>query len=113
MAALFGLLMAPGMRADSTWVYAVQLSANVQNSPPSITLTWPADSFGANGYTVYRKPREAGSWNHIASLPGNATRYTDNNVASGAAYEYQVVKAGSGYTGYGYIYAGIREDRRQ
>jgi hypothetical protein len=101
--------------ADSTWVYSVQVSASVQTSPPSITLSWPADPFGPSSYTVYRKSKNAGSWNSVTSLPGNATSYVDNNVAVGAAYEYQIVKAGSGYTGYGYIYAGIKApliDRR-
>ena len=41
-------------------------------------------------------------------LPGSATGYEDNSVAVGDAYEYQVVKRGVlGYSGYGYIYAGI------
>jgi len=84
------------------------MSANVESSPPSIALKWPVDPFGPSGYTVYRKSKNAGSWNMLANLPGNATGYVDNSVAAGATYEYQVVKAGSGYTGYGYIYAGIK-----
>ncbi len=31
----------------------------------------------------------------------------DSNVASGEAYEYQIVKVTSAYNGYGYVYAGI------
>ena len=30
-------------KADSTWVYAVQISATVQVSPPQITLSWEPD----------------------------------------------------------------------
>lgn len=45
-------------KADSTWVYAVQISATVQSSPPQITLSWEADMYGANRYTVFRKAKE-------------------------------------------------------
>jgi hypothetical protein len=43
----------------------------------------------------------------LTSLAGSATSYADNNVVAGTAYEYQVVKSTSQYTGYGYIYSGI------
>jgi hypothetical protein len=96
-------------RADFTWLYTVQISATAQISPPTITLRWPQDPYGADSYTVYRKGRDDYSWGDpIASLPGSATAFTDSNVQAGAAYEYQITKAASlGYKGYGYIYAGI------
>ena len=108
-AILLGVLtLAQSVWADSTWVYSVQVSASVQSSPPRITLSWPQDPYGANSYTVYRKSKDASSWAGGTTLSGSATSYVDNNVASGASYEYQVVKSASlGYTGYGYIYAGI------
>jgi hypothetical protein len=94
--------------ADATWVYAVQISATVRTLPPQIALRWQPDEFGASSYTVYRKLKYADSWGPGVSLPGSATGYDDDNVAVGDAYEYQVVKRGNlGYTGYGYIYAGI------
>ena len=95
--------------ADSTFVYAVQLSAVVQVSPPQITISWEADPYGANSYTVYRKAKEASSWGPpVATLAGETLHYADTDVTRGGAYEYQVVKAAAlGYTGYGYIYAGI------
>ncbi|HZO54638.1 MAG TPA: hypothetical protein VFB63_18130 [Bryobacteraceae bacterium] len=97
------------LQADSTWVYAVQISANVQTSPAAIALSWLPDPYGANNYTVYRKAKGANGWNHLASLSGSTHSYTDSAVAAGSAYEYQIVKAGSlGYTGYGYIYAGVQ-----
>jgi len=54
--------------ADSTWLYAVQISANVQTSPPQITLNWPQDEYGANNYTVYRKAKEDNSWGSGTTL---------------------------------------------
>lgn len=102
------LLAACRGRADDTWAYTVQLSATVRSSPPQITLSWPQDPYGVNSYTVFRKSKNATSWGGGTALPGSATNYLDNNVAVGATYEYQVVKAAAlGYTGYGYIYAGI------
>jgi hypothetical protein len=95
--------------ADATFVYAVQISANIQVDPPQIALHWEPDPFGAATYTVYRKSKTANDWGSpVAILPDSATDYTDDQVNVGAAYEYQIVKAAAlGYTGYGYIYSGI------
>ena len=97
------------MQADSTFVYAVQISAQVQSDPPQIALHWQPDPYGANSYTVYRKAKTVTSWGQpLASLPGYVTGYTDDSVSRGTTYEYQVVKEGAlGYTGYGYLYTGI------
>jgi hypothetical protein len=43
----------------------------------------------------------------MATLPGSATSWTDTSVAAGTAYEYRIVKAAGGYTGYGYIETGV------
>ncbi len=96
------------LRADATWIYSVQLDARVETSPAKITLRWQPDTYGANSYTVYRKGINDNQWGRGIALPGSATNYVDADVEVGAAYEYQVVKAGSlGYTGYGYIFAGV------
>ncbi len=97
-----------GLAVEATWEYAVQVSATVQTSPAQINLSWPQDSTTTpNSYTVYRKGLNDTSWGSGTSLPGTATSYTDNNVAAGSAYEYQIVKSTSLYNGYGYIYAGV------
>ncbi len=93
---------------DDTWDYSVQLSATVQTSPATITLTWPQDTNGTPAsYVVSRKAPGASAWGAGVTLAGNATSYTDTSVATGNAYEYRVVKNASGYTGYGYIEAGL------
>jgi len=101
-------------RGDDDWVYAVQLTAQVQVSPPRITLSWEPDLNGPDSYTVYRKSRDATTWGSpVATLSGSATGFIDNNVVAGNSYEYQVVKVVTDvpppypYTGYGYIYSGI------
>jgi len=101
---------------DSTWNYAVQASATTQVSPPQIQLTWPQDTIAVpQNYTIYRKALNATAWGAGTTLPGSATNYVDSNVAIGSAYEYQIVKTASTYTGYGYVYAGVNvplmEDR--
>ncbi len=93
---------------DDTWDYSVQVSATVQNSPAAITLAWPQDSNGTpSGYAVSRKAPGATTWGTAVNLPGSATSYTDTSVSAGTAYEYRIVKSAGGYTGYGYIQAGI------
>ncbi|HUR44522.1 MAG TPA: hypothetical protein VMZ27_01505 [Candidatus Saccharimonadales bacterium] len=108
---VFGALMAftvVAAKADDTFVYTVQINATVQSSPARITLNWIADKYGANSYTVYRKAKTDTSWGTGITLGGSVTSYVDNNVTVGSAYEYKIVKAASlGYTGYGYIYAGV------
>ena len=112
----FGFIAAPISKADTTWNYAVQISATVQVSPPQIALTWPQDDYGAIRYTVFRKSKGAASWGTGIVLSGTTALYTDTSVVVGAAYEYRIVKdATLGYKGYGYIFSGIQaplvEDR--
>src|SRR5579859_2186665 len=81
------------LRADSTFVYAVQISAVVQTNPPEITLFWEVDPYGANTYTIYRKAKSDASWGEpLATLDGSESNYTDNAVSIGSAYEYQIIK---------------------
>ncbi len=113
---LFGFALAPNSRADTTWNYAVQISATVQAAPPQIALKWPQDDYGATNYTVYRKAKESTSWGTGTVLSGTTTNYTDASVVVGTTYEYRIVKVATlGYTGYGYIFSGIQaplvEDR--
>ncbi|MEW6302594.1 MAG: Ig-like domain-containing protein [Verrucomicrobiota bacterium] len=86
------------------------MTATVRSSPPQILLGWQQDMFDVpDTYTIYRKTPGATSWGEGITLPGMATSFADFNVMPGAAYEYQLVKANwlFGYSGYGYICAGI------
>lgn len=104
-----GATLVTSSPADSTFVYAVQISSQVQAAPARITLSWEADPYGATNYTVYRKAKEATSWGTpVAKLGGNALGFTDTNLTVGGTYEYEVIKnAYLGYTGYGYVFSGI------
>lgn len=98
---------AGAVRGDQTYVYAVEISATVQTSPPQITLRWEHDPYGQNSYTVFRKSKSATSWGVGTVLPATANTYIDNNVAVGLTYEYQVIRKRPDRKGYGYICTGI------
>ncbi len=98
------------LRADDTSVYAVLVTATVEESPARITLHWDQDPDpNANpSYSISRKAVGDTGWGSAINL-GNALVYNDTGVTVGSAYEYQIEKTTTlGYTGYGYIYTGIR-----
>jgi hypothetical protein len=105
---LFAAAMQRVLGVEMTWEFSVQVSATVQTSPDRITLHWPQDQYMLpNSYTVYRKAPSDTSWGTGTTLPGTATSYVDDKVIVGTPYEYQIVKATSQYTGYGYLYSGV------
>ncbi|MEO7081514.1 MAG: hypothetical protein ABIY71_08300, partial [Flavobacteriales bacterium] len=83
-------------------------SAQVQATPPRISLNW----LGLNnvtGYQVWRKVKGGTSWGSpLATLDASALSWADNSVSVGVSYEYKIVRSTSnlGY-GYSYINAGI------
>lgn len=99
--------------AQTSKDYAVLLTASVQDSPASITLSWKADATSGVTYTVYRKPQGTNYWtDNLASLGNSADQYTDIMVQKGVVYEYWVKKfkssLGTRSTADGYITAGIK-----
>jgi len=87
---------------------AVQLTANVLLSPPTITLNWVGNATTTQ-YTLFRKLKTATSWgSSVAVISGTVNQYVDNTVSTGVSYEYKVARTGTGYTGNGYINAGIQ-----
>lgn len=104
---LSGLFFSQELNAQSAADAAVRLTATVQNNPPQISLSWPTNTTTSQ-YQLYRKLKSAGSWGSaLASLSGSVTQYTDLTAVAGQNYEYRMIRAGSGYTGYGYINSGI------
>ncbi len=88
--------------------YAVLVSTVVQTAPPQIRLQWAQDTItNPTSYVISRKSPTATTWSTLATLSGFETNYADTEVAVGAQYEYQVQKVVPGYTGYGYVLAGI------
>jgi hypothetical protein len=100
------LLISIESLAQTAEDYAVELSATVQQNPTHIQLRWK--KLNTNPvYNIYRKFKVDTAWGaSIATLTATDSSYTDANVLAGAAYEYQVIAAGSILSS-GYIYAGI------
>src|SRR5688500_1908204 len=71
--------------------YAVELTAEVKESPPEIGLKWRVDAYARN-YTINRKARQENQWTKIGTAAGHETWFVDRNVSVGAGYEYQVIK---------------------
>lgn len=85
---------------------SIYIRADVQDSPPQITLQLENEPSGL-AYYIYRKQKDSTSWgNAIATLPTNTIQYVDTNVTLGESYEYKVDRQGN--IGSGYISAGIK-----
>lgn len=95
------------LRADGTASYAVQLNALVNADPPRVELNWVGDANPTKGYSVARKAPGEKAWSNSVGLGAEATSFLDENVEVGRVYEYQVVRLGERFNGYGYIAAGI------
>ncbi|MDO8544846.1 MAG: hypothetical protein Q7S40_30750 [Opitutaceae bacterium] len=111
MSAAVALLLAGFARAaDMTWVYAVQLGASVETSPPRIELTWVRDHLPAETYTVRRKGTTDAAWGEPVILSGDASSFVDESVEAGGRYEYHVSKRaeGTNITAHGYIAVGMQ-----
>jgi hypothetical protein len=102
-ALLAGVRLLPAQSVSDS---AVRVSAVVQASPPSITLSWPGDP-SAYVYDVYRKARDSSLWNTVTQLTASATGFVDTNVATGTVYEYWISKTAPTMAD-GFILAGIQ-----
>jgi hypothetical protein len=93
----------------TSMTYSVLITAQVQKSPPQITLNWVPDP-SATSYDVYRKNKSETTWGtaKATGLAGSVNTYNDLTCETGKEYEYQIVKKPSGtYPRVGYIACGI------
>lgn len=58
-------------------------------STSSIAITWVDKATGETGYVIERKP-DGGSYVQVASLPQNATSFTDAGLVEGTKYFYKI-----------------------
>ncbi|MEB2340915.1 MAG: fibronectin type III domain-containing protein, partial [Flavobacteriia bacterium] len=88
---------------------SVRADAQVQVSPPRITLNWQP-LYSVTGYQIWRKVKGATSWGSpVATLPQNALTWTDETVSAGVSYEYKIKRSMSYLgPGFAYINAGIQ-----
>ena len=85
----------------------VFLNADYSKANSSITLKW--NQFPqVNDYVVYSRLVGQGVWGPAAAtLTGQDTSYTFENISEGQIYEYRVRRNASAGIGEGYIHAGI------
>lgn len=108
IAAVFFHLISGAQTAKNA---AVELWANVQSAPPTVTLNWVAVPTTTN-YAVARKLKNSGTWTTLAAtIPGTVNQFVDNTVSAGVSYEYRVFRSGVtgtvNFNGFGYINTGI------
>jgi len=87
---------------------SVFANAQVQVTPPRITLQWLPGS-NVTGYQIWRKLKGGTNWGSpVANLGAGALSWADNSVSLGVSYEYKIVRSSSNLgSGYGYVNAGI------
>jgi hypothetical protein len=87
---LIGLISS--LTQGATRDFAVEVSAVVEDTPPSVIFTWRVDP-SASQIWVFRKSMTDPDWGDpLTILPGSATGYQDETVSSGQAYEYSFRK---------------------
>ncbi len=73
---------------------SVEVSVALSENPPKFQFSWPEDPT-ATDYQVYRKSLDDADWGSpIASLPGDATTFSDSGIDIGIGYEYAFFKKG-------------------
>ena len=88
---------------------AIQLTATVVNTPPSITLEWVQQAT-ASEYSVWRRALMDGeTWSLIETLPNTETSFLDENVVVNEVYEYRIQRLSTPVAN-GYITATIELD---
>lgn len=88
--------------------YTQQMIATTSPGTPSIQLEWPPYSGSANlTYKVYKKSTSSSAWGNPVSgtLASTTYTWTDTDVVSGSAYEYQLTG-----NNFGYLYSGFNVD---
>ena len=61
----------------------------------TVNLSWDPSTSQVTGYNVYRSPSLGGTYSKLNSTPDSKTAFTDNTVASGATYYYDVTSVTS------------------
>jgi hypothetical protein len=61
----------------------------------SVNLSWDSSTSQVTGYNVYRSSSLSGTYSRLNSAPDAATAFTDNTVASGSTYYYDVTSVNS------------------
>lgn len=84
----------------------VPVTVTIDYDAPAITLGWSLPE-STTAITVKRKSLDGNTWTTIATPAPTATDFTDTDIASGMAYEYNIAQIANGISRNGYVYAGM------
>lgn len=88
--AIFVALSVPATALAAVHDTAIEVSASVQESPPSITLSW-VPNYSSPQVFIFRKGVADADWSGpLAIVPNTVTTWTDEDVAVGCSYEYSL-----------------------
>jgi hypothetical protein len=95
---------------DGSHNWTVQMWAEVNDDPASITLKWLPNALGGETFFVWKKEKGTVGWGtSIGSVAAGATlEFTDADVTIGRSYEYMIqLRTGGAVNAWSYINAGI------
>lgn len=94
---------------DENKNHIIQIVTQTQISPAALIFTWPAIAKGTQ-ISIFRKAKADTEWDlnqPLATLAGNATKFTDNTVVLGQDYEYFFRGFGEDANPFVYLYGGV------
>lgn len=108
---LFSVLsLSTSYAQDGSHNWTVQLSAEANADPATITLKWLPNAVGGETYFIWKKEKNSVGWGtSIATVSAAATlEWTDTNVVLGRSYEYMVqLRTGGSVNAWSYINSGV------
>ncbi|MDA7803697.1 T9SS type A sorting domain-containing protein [Crocinitomix sp.] len=107
---LFCLFSFNAIAQDAARNWTVQLTAEVNYDPESITLNWlPNENETPNLYYIFRKEKGTNGWGTaLATIDSDILTYTDLTVVKGISYEYYLqLRLGASLYAWGFINSGI------
>lgn len=107
---IFLFLSLFGFSQDPAHNWTVQMSAEINEDPATITLKWLPNAVTGDTYFIWKKEKETVGWGtSIASVNvGETLEFVDTDVEVGRSYEYMVQLRSAGTVlAWSYINAGI------
>ncbi|NOQ75344.1 MAG: T9SS type A sorting domain-containing protein [Crocinitomix sp.] len=96
---------------DGSHNWTVQMWAEVNDDPASITLKWLPNALGGETFFIWKKEKGTVGWGtSMGSVAAGATlEFTDTDIFIGRSYEYMIqLRTGGSINAWGYINTGIQ-----
>lgn len=104
------LFVSTSFAQDGSHNWTVQMWAEVNEDPATITLKWLPNAIGGETYFIWKKEKGTVGWGtSVGSVSaGGALEWTDTNVVIGRSYEYMnQLRTGGAVNAWSYINSGI------